>query len=304
MGGGIFISYRREDTRHAAGRLYQHLSNKFGEERIFIDVDAIAPGIDFTAAISDRVTNCDALLALIGPDWVYSQDNKGGRRLDDPNDFVRLEIKEALKRGVRVIPVLIDDTQMPSAAELPEDLQSLAKRNAVRLVHARFASDADHVVQTLMRDLGIPLVTDSEIGSKGQLPVAALTGLLLVGGAGGFLLGAAVGAFIVESFARLGNSLGEVYAESPHIWSFIAVVAVLGITFVLFSSLCTRLRSRVWRALTTSMFFAAGMILIVGVFMHSSLAMLGSDNATAYGLVLGIVATIIAAVPLIKSVAR
>jgi TIR domain len=89
-----------------AGRIYDRLAHKLGRENVFFDVDAIEHGIDFVDAISDRVGECDALLVLISPHWVSTADENGRRRLDDPNDFVRIEIEAALKRGIRVIPVL------------------------------------------------------------------------------------------------------------------------------------------------------------------------------------------------------
>src|SRR6185437_14616575 len=105
-GGGIFISYRRQETRDFAGRLYDWLADRFGESRVFIDVVTIAPGVDFADAIFREVAACTVLLAIIGPTWLSAVDLHGRRRLDDPDDLVRLEIEAALARGVRVIPIL------------------------------------------------------------------------------------------------------------------------------------------------------------------------------------------------------
>src|SRR5690348_1375456 len=91
--GGIFISYRREETAAQAGRLYDRLSDRFGEDRVFMDVDSIAIGVDFTEAIREAVSKCDILLALIGRDWPAIADSKGTKRLDNPDDFVRVEIE-------------------------------------------------------------------------------------------------------------------------------------------------------------------------------------------------------------------
>jgi TIR domain len=88
---GIFISYRRQDTGDFAGRLYDRLTHRFGQERVFIDVDAIEPGVDFAEAINQAVDTCEVLLAVIGPGWVTATSSDGRRRLDDPDDFVRLE---------------------------------------------------------------------------------------------------------------------------------------------------------------------------------------------------------------------
>ncbi|HEX7532304.1 MAG TPA: toll/interleukin-1 receptor domain-containing protein, partial [Methyloceanibacter sp.] len=142
---GIFINYRRDDAPGVAGRLYDHLARSFSRGQIFIDVDAIKPGLDFVKQLDAQVSQCDVLLAIIGPHWLNSADDKGKRRLDGDRDYVRIEIAAALKRDIPVIPVLIDGAEMPTEADLPEDLASLARRHALELRHTRFASDADAV---------------------------------------------------------------------------------------------------------------------------------------------------------------
>ncbi len=120
MLGGVFISYRREDSGGYAGRIYDRLTSRLGRENVFFDVDAIPPGRDFVDVLSDRVGKCDALLAVIGKHWVASADGQNRRRLDDPSDFVRIEIEAALQRDVPVIPVLVDGAPMPQSGELPD----------------------------------------------------------------------------------------------------------------------------------------------------------------------------------------
>src|SRR4051794_32817634 len=107
-GRGIFVSYRRQESSHLAGRLYDRLAGSFGESQVFIDVDAIEPGEDFAEKIFRSVAGCQVLLVVIGPSWLTSADGRGHRRLDDPDDIVRLEIEAALARGVRVIPILME----------------------------------------------------------------------------------------------------------------------------------------------------------------------------------------------------
>src|SRR5690348_2734818 len=126
---GIFICYRREDASPYAGRIYDHLSARFGAQRVFMDIDTIRPGDDFVQVISEKVAACDALIAVIGKRWLTSADSRGRRRLEDPNDYVRIEIASALSRNVRVIPALVDGAQMPPAGELPPDLAPLSRRN-------------------------------------------------------------------------------------------------------------------------------------------------------------------------------
>src|SRR6266508_306274 len=106
--GRIFISYRREETAYPAGWLYDRLADRFGGGQAFKDVDSIQLGDDFVEVITSAVGSCDVLLALIGDEWLTITDEDGQRRLDDPNDFVRLEIEAALTRNVRVIPILVD----------------------------------------------------------------------------------------------------------------------------------------------------------------------------------------------------
>src|SRR5436190_5056673 len=147
MQGKIFINYRRGDEPGFAGRLFDRLEQAFKPEQLFMDVDSIAPGHDFVRVLEDQVGQCDVLLAIIGPDWVGAQDGESRRRLDDANDFVRIEIESGLKLGKRVIPVLISNAQMPRPEELPE--KPLARRNAVRLTHERFRADAQGLVKVL-----------------------------------------------------------------------------------------------------------------------------------------------------------
>ena len=154
MAGGIFISYRREDSQHAAGRLVDRLERSFGRDQVFMDVDAIEPGLDFVDVLDQKLANCDVLLALIGRGWLEARDQSGRRRLDDPSDFVRLEIEAALRRNIRVIPVLLDGGSFPKEESLPDSLKPLARRQAVRLTHERFASDTEGLVQSLAGIVG------------------------------------------------------------------------------------------------------------------------------------------------------
>ena len=144
--GGIFISYRREETAAQAGRLYDHLSNHFGEDRVFMDIDSIAIGTDFAKAVIDAVSGCNILLALIGPRWSAITDSKGIRRVDYPQDFVRVEIETALQRDIRVVPVLIDGAVLPQAADLPPSLRPLIRRQALELSHTSFRSQVSHLI--------------------------------------------------------------------------------------------------------------------------------------------------------------
>jgi hypothetical protein len=152
-GGGVFVSYRRGETSGVAGRLADRLTDRFGAEQVFIDVDTIEPGADFVEAIDQAVDACAVLVAVIGPDWLTAADERGGRRLDDPDDLVRLEVGAALARGVRVIPVLVEGTVMPGREDLPDSLAGLARRNALRVRHDSFRDDAGRLVAAVERVL-------------------------------------------------------------------------------------------------------------------------------------------------------
>lgn len=149
MADAIFISYRRDDSEGEAGRLFDDLTRAFGDDAVFMDVAGIKPGMDFRKAIEQNVASCGVLLAMIGPAWASVANAEGTRRLDDPNDFVALEIASAMRREVPVIPVLVHDAKMPAAGLLPESLKDLAFRNSVELSHARWNSDVALLIDAL-----------------------------------------------------------------------------------------------------------------------------------------------------------
>lgn len=141
--GAIFISYRRLDSEGQAGRLFDGLVERFGADSVFMDVEKIRPGDDFRHAIESSVSSCNVLLALIGPAWLDSF------RVDDPQDYLRLEIASALRRGIPVIPVLLRETGMPRADQLPQDLAELAYRQAVALRHQSWDTDVQELIAVL-----------------------------------------------------------------------------------------------------------------------------------------------------------
>ncbi|MCE7974859.1 MAG: TIR domain-containing protein, partial [Leptolyngbya sp. PLA1] len=124
-----FISYRREDSQDVSGRLYDHLVARWGAERVFKDVDSIPLGMDFREHLTEAVGRCEVMLVVIGPRWVEAA-REGRRRLEDPLDFVRIEVEAALQRGVPVVPVLVGGAAVPAPEELPESLRPLAYRQA------------------------------------------------------------------------------------------------------------------------------------------------------------------------------
>jgi hypothetical protein len=162
----IFISYRRADSASAAGRLYDHLSQHFGEANVFMDIADIPPGADFVRAIEDEIGGCDVVLTVIGPQWLAIMDDNGQRRIDDPEDFVRLEIETALAGDQRVIPILVEGAQMPTRDDLPGDLKPLSRINALALSNNRFKADVDRLVRLVER----PPSARKVVGSRARTP--------------------------------------------------------------------------------------------------------------------------------------
>jgi hypothetical protein len=150
----VVVSFRREDTPAHAGRLYEDLASELGPERVLSEVGTIEFAEDLDEHVQRRIETADALLVLIGPHWLGAKDLDGTRRLDDPSDFVRLEIEHALRRELRVIPVLVGGASMPTEEELPPALAPLAHRHAVELTDSSWGLDAARLVAALSRLLG------------------------------------------------------------------------------------------------------------------------------------------------------
>ena len=167
----IFISYRRSDSAAASGRIYDRLCVAFGEKAVFKDVDVIPPGANYPSLLNEAIAHCDVLLAVIGSHWLTAVETNGQRRLDNSDDFVRIEIEAALKRdAVLVIPVLVDDAGMPSTGDLPETLRPLYYRNAATVRNdPDFNRDIARLLTTI-RDNFPP--TDEELQSIVQ-PLAS-----------------------------------------------------------------------------------------------------------------------------------
>src|SRR5580704_11287946 len=153
MAGKIFINYRREESIGTAVHLHDRLARTFGRKSLFMDVDRIPAGVDFVDHLNKQVAVCDVFLALIGPNWLEAKDERGRRRLDNPDDFVTVEIAAALARDIRVIPVLLDGARLPAADELPSGLKPLVRRHAVEVRNLQFGRDADALAQRIREAL-------------------------------------------------------------------------------------------------------------------------------------------------------
>jgi hypothetical protein len=197
MSGKIFINYRRGDEPGFTQALLGRLEQAFPAERLFIDVDNIPPGEDFVRMLESQVAQCDAMLTVIGNNWLDAIDERGGRRLDDPHDFVRIEIESALKLGKRVIPVLVHQARMPYPDELPEAIRPLSQRNAVRLTHERFRSDVQGLIKALQGAIeDVASRRSSAVGASGRAvkplePPSSRRALAALGVLGVVLIGAA-----------------------------------------------------------------------------------------------------------------
>ncbi len=174
MKNGIFISYRRKDTEGEASRLTRDLAAALPGVPMFRDVEAISPGEDFAAALERALADCAVMLVMVGPIWLEVTDNNGRRRLDDPKDWTRQEVAGALRRGIRVIPVLCRGAVLPSDADLPDDLDPLINRQAVQIDNNRWDYDVDRLIDSLARALNVRRTTSA--GAKApDTPPSALT---------------------------------------------------------------------------------------------------------------------------------
>lgn len=145
----IFLSYRRDDTGGRAGRLFDVLVARFGASNVFQDVSSASPGFDFADRVEQAIATSDAVLVVIGPSWLDSTTADGRRRIDQPDDFVRHELTSALASGMPVVPVLVDDAELPPADRLPEDVRGLVRRQAVSVRDASWRQDVDDLIRRL-----------------------------------------------------------------------------------------------------------------------------------------------------------
>lgn len=163
--GKIFISYRREDTSGESGRLKDKLEQVFGKENIFYDVETLEAGLNFDDSIAKALNESKVLLAMIGPHWLKVTDSKGSKRISKPDDWVRKEISEALKRNLRVIPVLVNGADMPDYEELPDDLKELSLKHAQELTSSRWSYDVGELTKVLEK-----IITKKPIPNPQPIP--------------------------------------------------------------------------------------------------------------------------------------
>jgi hypothetical protein len=158
----IFISYRHSDAQPSAGRLADDLRDYFGPEQIYRDIDSTRSGQDFMRQIQEALEGSRAVIVVLGPQWLSSRYPDGRRRLDDPEDPLRLEVEQSLARGIAVVPVLIDNATVPPAGELPTSLRTLVQLDAHRMSDEHWAYDFGRLVETLERHGVVPSASATE----------------------------------------------------------------------------------------------------------------------------------------------
>ena len=199
----IFIGYRFDDTRDAADRIYDALEQHIGRDRLFKDLDILRPGADFGEHIRTLMPRFRVALILIGPDWLNAVDEDGRRRLDDPNDWVRIEIEIALATsGLDVVPVLVNGARMPRASELPESLYPLLRRHAVSIVPDGDLRNIDRLATALRATVNTGALDLSKIGGASR---NSLTSVMIAGAIAVALLMLVIGFAVPLWLPKLGT---------------------------------------------------------------------------------------------------
>ena len=172
MSGGqstIILSYRREDSAGVTGRIFDRLTQEFGTDRVFMDIDSMPAGVDFHDHLQEILADCGALLVVVGKGW-RSQRKGQPARIMDPDDWVRIEVETALERGIPVVPLLIDGATLPSRDQLPESLWPLLRRNALPVDSGR---DFHAQLSRLIRDMRLQIDPDAAVSAPLSAPESA-----------------------------------------------------------------------------------------------------------------------------------
>jgi TIR domain len=244
---GIFISYRRGDTAGYVGRLCDSLNEHFGPTPIFRDIDSIDPGLDFVDQIGQAVGSCDVCLAVIGTGWLTATKKDGQRRLHDPQDYVRLEIQEALSRNIRVIPVLVGGASMPSVEDLPAELSALARRNAFELSD-RWEYDVGRLLSSLTKVPGLEASRPTRIDTREAgrtVPESARTSPNLHGRVQGAILGLLISVPLLVFLVVLNGLVLDALEKTVVKIGFLSLPPLGVIVGGAIGDLDTRLRSAV-----------------------------------------------------------
>ena len=227
----VFVSYRRSDTQHVAGRIVEFLDDTPGIDEVFFDIDDIAPGAEFENQTDSMLLQSDVFLAVIGSDWVAVKEDGSGNRMMDPQDFVRGEIALALTSNVRTIPILVDNAVMPGADELPAEVKPIITRNARFVRHTTFDQDMQVVADAIFgRKPATPLNRYFErhpfltlaLKTLGGLAVSAVTLILIA-----FLHNQVTG----------GAALSQTLGSAGAVWLLVGLVFAAGAAIPIWRSL-------------------------------------------------------------------
>src|ERR1700730_18667261 len=208
MTSGIFISYRRSDSKSDARSICQRLERTFGKGKVFIDVDTIRPGKNLQSVLKNDLEKCNSMIVVIGPRWLELLGSSGPADSETGHDYVRLEVTSALERKLPIFPVLVDGATMPEAKDLPDDLKPLAFRQAYSVRHDSFPRDMLGLEQELRRS----------VSTRGTWKVAVISGLFII------LLGA-ISYYVwrspltsAKTYSKAGNFACFSEAEYPDSW--------------------------------------------------------------------------------------
>jgi hypothetical protein len=170
MTGRIFVNYRRDDSAAHALSIAQYLEREFGSDNVFLDIDRMRAGQKFPKVLEERLTQSKVMLVVIGPTWLTAKNDAGARRIDDPEDWVHLEIARALARDLPLIPVLVGGASLPKRAELPDDLKPIVDHQIATLTTNGFRNDMAGLARDVRELLG---------GTRRRWPLAAVAGCRL-----------------------------------------------------------------------------------------------------------------------------
>ena len=283
MSERIFISYRRDDSRGYAGRLQSDLSRRFANEAVYRDVET-PPGVDFGEHIASLVDRCNVVLAIIGPGWLDARDRDGRRRLDDPMDWVRVELERALVReDAEVSPVLVDGAQIPRYEELPPALAALCRRNAFELSDRRWAYDVEQLASHLDDKLyGTSAVHPPETVTADHTPTAVLAG------AAAALVSAIPADLIARGTVHRGRLVNDFNAVSDFLLEKVIVFGIVGAL----AALVVGMLSRRAREPLVSCVLGMGAGIVAGAVYAGAYAggYLGAGTTTASSTAIGMIA--------------
>lgn len=300
----IFVSYRQEDTSSEAGRITDWLDRHFGQDKVFRDITALKPGADYPRIIKQEIASIDALIAVIGPGWIDAKDKFGNRRLDDPADWVRLEIANALPRGILVIPVLVKGAAMPHEDQLPEDLRQLHTFTALPITERHWHAGIAELIDALDGVVAPqpapppppppPVLADSAWTVLGVLAGAAM---LL---SGVFIRGSNDETFLHPRFGGPAN-----FHDSDLLWRLAGVFTTLPTLGIVVTAIVALVVVR-RKAATRAAF--AGLILLLGLqgaAFYAGVLAVPAWKATGFGIALvGGLLLVAVALPLVARLVR